>query len=102
MEKENIILSEVHQKFFYDLGQKIKLTRRQKKFKLKDMEESTSISRPTLWKIEKGYSSVAIGSYVRVLNVLGLKLHLMNFNFEERIKKQPRDNRIKMHEKSLC
>ena len=42
------------------------------------MAERANISRSTLWQIEKGLPSVAIGSYLQVLFVMGLEKNILN------------------------
>ncbi|MCK5883424.1 MAG: helix-turn-helix transcriptional regulator [Bacteriovoracaceae bacterium] len=53
-------------------GENIKLARLRRKFSTKQVSERAGIGESTLLKIEKGDESVAMGSYFRVLFVLGL------------------------------
>lgn len=55
------------------LGENIKLARLRRKLSLEQVSQRAGVSRSTLWSIEKGSDSVAIGSYVQVLFVLGLE-----------------------------
>ena len=59
-----------------DLGENIKFTRIQKKLNAGQVAEVAKISRPTLWKIEKGSPHVAIGHYAKVLSILVLKMNI--------------------------
>lgn len=52
-------------------GENIKLARLRRKLSTEQVAERANI-RPTLWSIEKGSSTVAIGAYAQVLFVLGL------------------------------
>ena len=54
------------------LGENIKLARLRRKLTVEMVSERAGISRTTVWKIEKGDPSVAIGFYVKVLNALQL------------------------------
>jgi len=54
------------------LGQRLKDARLRRRFSMDTVCARANISRPTLYKIELGDPTVAIGSYVQVLRVLGL------------------------------
>lgn len=54
------------------LGQRLKDARLRRRFSMETVCARADISRPTLYKVENGSPSVAIGSYVQVLRVLGL------------------------------
>jgi len=55
------------------MGENIKLARLRRKFSAEQVAERANISRPTLSAIEKGLPTVSIGSYLLVLQVLGLE-----------------------------
>jgi transcriptional regulator with XRE-family HTH domain len=59
-------------KILADLGENLKLARLRRKLSAQQVSERANLSRATLWAIEKGSPSVAMGSYVQVLFVLGL------------------------------
>ncbi|MCW3808149.1 helix-turn-helix domain-containing protein [Plebeiibacterium marinum] len=61
-----------HKKVLSGLGENIKLARLRRKLTAEQVAERAGISRRTLVSIEQGAESVAIGSYVQVLVVLGL------------------------------
>ncbi len=54
------------------LGQRLKDARLRRRFSMETVCARADLSRPTLYKIEKGDPSVAFGHYVQVLRVLGL------------------------------
>ena len=54
------------------LGQDIRDARRRRRISTEILAERASISRSTLYKIEKGDPGVALGSYATVLFALGL------------------------------
>lgn len=55
-----------------DLGQRLKDARLRRRFSMETVCSRADISRPTLYKVENGEPSVAIGIYIQVLRVLGL------------------------------
>lgn len=55
------------------MGENIKLARKRRKLTAVQVAERAGIARSTLYLIEKGDSSVAMGSYFNVLRVLGLQ-----------------------------
>ncbi len=61
-----------HKKVLLSLGENIKLARLRRKLTAEQVAERAGISRRTLVSIEQGAESVAMGSYVQVLVVLGL------------------------------
>lgn len=59
------------QKVLEQMGDQIKLARLRRKLSAELVAERAGISRSTLWNVERGSSSVAIGSYAAVLHALG-------------------------------
>ncbi|MDQ5929822.1 MAG: hypothetical protein QG594_1603 [Bacteroidota bacterium] len=55
------------------MGENIKLARKRRKLTAIQVAERADIARTTLYLIEKGNPSVAIGAYFNVLRVLGLQ-----------------------------
>ena len=58
------------------LGEHIQLARLRRKFSAEQVAERAGISRKTVYNIEQGTPTVAIGSYLQVLFVLGLEKDL--------------------------
>lgn len=54
------------------LGQRLRDARLRRRFSMQTVCVRADISRPTLYKVEKGDPSVAMGNYIQVLRVLGL------------------------------
>jgi DNA-binding XRE family transcriptional regulator len=59
-----------------ELGEHIQLARLRRKFSAEQVAERAGISRKTVYNIEQGVPTVAIGSYLQVLFVLGLEKDL--------------------------
>ena len=53
------------------LGDQIKLARLRRNLSVEMVAERAGISRTTLWSVEKGTPTVAIGTYAAVLHALG-------------------------------
>jgi len=73
MTKKKIIILPKIRKILEELGANIKLARLRRKLSSEQVSERANISRPTLSAIEQGKPTVSIGSYLLVLQVLGLE-----------------------------
>ncbi|UAM97024.1 helix-turn-helix domain-containing protein [Polaribacter litorisediminis] len=73
MAKKKQILFPKHLVILEQLGENIKLARKRRKLTAVQVSERANIVRMTLYQIEKGNPSVAIGAYFNVLRVLGLQ-----------------------------
>jgi len=70
MSKKSVILMPDTQKILDTMGEQIKLARLRRKLSVELVAERAGISRATLWSVEKGSSSVAMGIYAAVLHAL--------------------------------
>ncbi len=61
-----------HQKIMEQVGEQIKLARKRRGLTTEQVAERAGINRTTLYHIERGKPSVAIGAYFNVLRVLNL------------------------------
>jgi len=77
MNSKEIILLPTATKILSQLGEDIKLARLRRKLSTKQIAERAGISRSTLWLIEKGTPSVAMGAYLQVLFVIGLEKNML-------------------------
>lgn len=66
------ILFPTQAKLLRELGERIRLARLRRKFSTMIVAERADISRVTLGKVEKGDPAVTMGTYLRVLAVIGL------------------------------
>lgn len=73
MKTKKQILYPKHKKILEQVGENIKLARKRRKLTTTQVAERASITRKTLYEIEKGNPKVAFGSYFNVLRVLGLQ-----------------------------
>ena len=70
MNKRSVIIMPGTQKILSTMGEQIKLARLRRKISMELVAERASISRATLWAVEKGSPSVSIGIYAAVLHAL--------------------------------
>jgi transcriptional regulator with XRE-family HTH domain len=74
--KNTLILLPKNLKILKELGEQIQLARLRRKFSAAQIAERTGMGRKTVYNIEQGSPTVAIGSYLQVLFVLGLEKDL--------------------------
>lgn len=89
-----MILLPRQQKNLHQLGEDIKLARLRRKLSTKQVAERAAISRSTLWQIEKGMPSVAIGSYLQVIFVFGLEKIFLNIANDDVLGRKLQDAEI--------
>lgn len=73
MPKKNQIIFPKGKKILSEMGENIRLARLRRKLSTEQVAERANISRPTLNSIENGSPTVGIGSYLLVLQALGLE-----------------------------
>ena len=70
MKKSSYTILPATEKVLAIMGEQIKMARLRRNLSVKSVSERAGISRTTLWNVEKGSPSVAIGIYASVLYVL--------------------------------
>ncbi len=73
MAKKKIVILPKTKRILDEMGENIKHARLRRKLSSEQVAERANISRPTLSAMEKGSPTVSIGSYILVLQVLGLE-----------------------------
>lgn len=73
MNKKTPIIFPQHQDILEQMGENIKLARKRRRLTQAQVAERAGIVRSTLYLIEKGSATVAMGAYFNVLRVLGLQ-----------------------------
>ncbi len=71
MSKKAVAVMPDTQKVLETMGQQIKMARLRRNLATELVAERAGISRATLWAVEKGTPTVAIGAYAAVLHALG-------------------------------
>jgi transcriptional regulator with XRE-family HTH domain len=100
MKSKSILLLPKTQKILVVLGENIKLARLRRKISMEQLAERANISRSTLWLIEKGTSSVAIGAYIQVLFVLGLERDLLKVAIDDVLGRKLQDADLMVKERA--
>lgn len=71
MSKKSVAIMPDTQKILKTMGEQIKLARLRRNLSTELVAERAGISRATLWAVEKGTPTVAMGTYAAVLHALG-------------------------------
>jgi len=82
------------------MGANIKLARLRRRLSAEQIAERANISRPTLLAIEKGSPTVSMGSYLLVLQVLGLEKDFLAVAKDDELGRKLQDARISTGERS--
>ncbi len=97
---EKTILLPSIKKVLVSFGENIKLARLRRKFSAEQVAERADISRKTLWAVETGSSGVAIGTYAKVLFVLGLEKDLLKVAEDDALGRKLQDAELVVKERS--
>lgn len=73
------------------MGENIKLARKRRKLTAVQVAERAGIARSTLYLVEKGDSSVAMGAYFNVLRVLGLQNDFLKLAADDELGRKLQD-----------
>ena len=83
MNSKKAILLPKYQEMFCQLGENIKLARKRRKLSTEQVSERAGIHRATLFRIEKGDPSVAIGLYFNVFRVFNLQDDFLKLGIDD-------------------
>jgi transcriptional regulator with XRE-family HTH domain len=97
--KKTLLLPRIT-KLLVELGENIKLARLRRKLSAEQIAERASISRTTLWAIEKGSPNVAMGFYAQVLFVLGLEKDLLKVAGDDPLGRKLQDAKLLVKERA--
>jgi len=79
------------QRLLSELGERLRLARLRRKLSNAVVAQRAGISRTTVYKVEAGDPGATLGSYVRVLAVLGLEKDLQALAADDRIGRKLQD-----------
>jgi transcriptional regulator with XRE-family HTH domain len=91
MANRSIVLLPKVEVILEQFGEKIKLARLRRKLSTEQVAERAGITRTTLWHIEKGTATVAMGAYCQVLFVLGLVEDLLKVALDDELGRRLQD-----------
>lgn len=89
--KESVVILPKGKKILIQVGENIKLARLRRKLGVEQVAERAGISRATLWQIEKGTASVAMGAYFQVLFSLGLEKDFLGLAADDQLGRKLQD-----------
>lgn len=98
--KQKLILLPKGQRVLNGLGENIKLARLRRKLSASQIAERAGISRATLWQIEKGTPSVAMGAYFQVLFVLGLEKDFLKLGADDELGRKIQDAGLRVRQRA--
>ena len=79
------------QRLLSDFGERLRLARLRRKLSNAVVAQRAGISRSTLYKVEAGDPGATLGSYVRVLAVLGLESDLQTMAADDKVGRKLQD-----------
>jgi transcriptional regulator with XRE-family HTH domain len=82
------------------LGANIRLARLRRKLSTEQVSQRAGISRATLWHVEKGSPSVAMGIYCQVLFVLGFDKDLIKVAADDILGRKLQDAGLETKERA--
>ncbi len=100
MYKKKILLMPSSHRVLKELGDNIKLARLRRKLSTEQVAERANISRSTLWQVEKGAPSVAMGIYGQVLFVIGLDKDLLKVAADDKLGRKLQDAELVVKERA--
>jgi len=98
--KPSLALLPKAQKVLNEFGENIKLARLRRKLSTTQVAERAGISRATLWQIEKGKPSVAMGAYFHVLFILGLEMDFLQLGADDKLGRKLQDAGLLVKERA--
>ena len=94
MPKKNIILLPKTQRILEQFGENIRLARLRRGLSAELVSQRADISRPTLTAIEKGSPAVSMGSYLMVLQALGLEKDFLQIAKDDELGRKLQDAKL--------
>ena len=97
--KKEVFLPSI-KKTLLTFGENIRLARLRRKLSAEQVAERANISRKTLWAVETGSTGVAIGTYAKVLFVMGLEKDLLKVAEDDTLGRKLQDAELVVKERS--
>lgn len=100
MGKSKTVLLPSQQRILDTLGDNLKLARLRRDLSAEQVSERAGIGRSTLVKAEKGDQGVAIGTYLKILFVLGLDADLLKVAEDDMLGRRLQDAKLVVKERA--
>ena len=100
MNSRNTILLPTAEKIMSVFGNNLKLARRRRRLSAEQVAERADIARSTLWQVEKGSPSVAMGIYMKVIFVLGLEKDMLKVASDDTLGRKLQDAQLTVKERA--
>ncbi len=100
MGRKKVVLQDAAQDMLQNMGQQIRLARLRRKVPVEEVASIAGVSRATVWAVEKGMESVAIGNYAAVIAALGLPEDLNLIAREDELGHRLMDERLPLNIRS--
>jgi transcriptional regulator with XRE-family HTH domain len=91
MPRKSPIVFPQEQSVLTDLGERLKLARLRRKLSNAVVAQRAGISRTSLYKVERGDPGATLGTYLRVLAVLGLEADLNALAADDKLGRKLQD-----------
>ena len=91
MPRKPPIIFPQEQRLLTDLGERLKLARLRRKLSNAVVAQRAGISRTSLYKVERGDPGATLGTYLRVLAVLGLDADLNALAADDKLGRKLQD-----------
>lgn len=91
MPRKPPVVFPLEQQLLAQLGERIRLARMRRKLSSAVVSQRAGISRTSLYKVESGHPGATLGTYLRVLAVLGLERDLNLLAADDRVGRKLQD-----------
>lgn len=96
MPKKPPVIYPKEQQNLSELGERLKLARLRRKLSSLVVAQRAGISRSSLYKVEKGDPGATLGTYVRVLAVLGLDGDIQQLAADDKVGRKLQDLELRL------
>ena len=100
MSRKKVTVTPSSRKVLKELGENLRLARLRRKLSTEQVSERANIGRKTLYNIENGSPSVAMGMYCQVLFVLGLEKDLLKVAADDILGRKLQDAELVVKERA--
>ena len=88
------------QRLLQALGERLRLARKRRRLPMQTVATRAGVTRQTLYNVENGDPSVTLGTYVRVLSVMGLERDLERVAADDALGRRLQDQALEPRKSS--